>query len=343
MSEAAQPDSLLRELLTQTPARFVAPAARLIAVISADIQPGMSGAAVQRHRVSYTSGEQEAVASLVTKAATRREWDTLRHLNTQQQPNVPFAYALDQRKGDHLLVCMQDVGDITRPTSLEPITELELEREAAGLASIHAANFDQVAALAWLPKVDRSYLEEMLFERTWRPAWQQALANPLFVETFGSAIPRVEAVAATIVEDLASLLYDAQAQTLIHADINPSNVLVQAGRPYFIDWQVAMWGPLYLDLPHHHCTLAQAEHYRQALAARGYAIPADRFAEQYRVAARSIGLRYMWWTLEYWLSDPTQTAWVQHYLGLVTGDGIANEPVARVSDGTGSYSRMHSG
>lgn len=82
-------------------------------------------------------------------------------------------------------------------------------------------------------------------------------------------------------------------------------------------------GPFYLDLPHHHCTLAQAEHYRRALAARGYTIPADRFAEQYRIATRYIGLRYMWWTLEYWLSDPSQTAWVQHYIGLVTGDGIA--------------------
>jgi hypothetical protein len=24
-----------------------------------------------------------------------------------------------------------------------------------------------------------------------------------------------------------------------------------------------------------------------------------------------------------WLSDPTQTTWVQHYIGLVMGDGIA--------------------
>ena len=108
----------------------------------------------------------------------------------------------------------------------------------------------------------------------------------------------------TIVEDMTSLLKDAQTQTLIHTDINPSNVLVQDGKPYFIDWQTAMWGPLYLDLPHHHCTLAQAELYRRALAARGSTIPVDRFAEQYRVAARYIGLRYM-------LSDPTQTAWVQ--------------------------------
>jgi thiamine kinase-like enzyme len=122
---------------------------------------------------------------------------------------------------------------------------------------------------------------------------------------------------------MSSLLHSPQAQTLIHADINPSNVLVQEGTPYFIDWQTAMWGPLYLDLPHHHCTLAQAELYRRALATQGFAIPRDVFAAHYRVAARYIGLHYMWWTLEYWLSDPTQTAWVQHYIGLVTGDGIA--------------------
>jgi len=217
---------------------------------------------------------------------------------------------------------MQDVGDTTRPTSLEPITKLELEREAMGLASIHAANFAQAAMLGWLPKVDRGYLEDMLFQRTWRPAWEQALSSPAFVETFSGAIPRVEAAAATIVEDMTSLVDNAQAQTLIHADINPSNVLVQADTPYFIDWQVAMWGPLYLDLPHHHCTLAQAELYRRALAAHGYTIAPEVFAAHYRVAARYIGLRYMWWTLDYWLSDPSQTAWVQHYIGLVTGDGI---------------------
>jgi hypothetical protein len=66
-------------------------------------------------------------------------------------------------------------------------------------------------------------------------------------------------------------------------------VLVQEGKSYFIDWQTAMWGPLYLDLPHHHCTLAQAELYRRALAARGDAIPSDAFAARYRVAARYIG------------------------------------------------------
>jgi aminoglycoside phosphotransferase (APT) family kinase protein len=323
MSEHENPGAVPLALLAQTLERFVDPAAQLTQVTAFDIEPGMSGASVRRYRISYRSSGQDAEASLVTKVATRQEWNILRHLNAQQQPNVPFAYALDQGGDDRLLVCMQDVGDTRRPTSLEPISELELEREAAGLASIHAANFEQAAMLAWLPKVDRDYLEEMLFQRTWRPAWQQALRSRAFVETFRNAIPHVEAAAATIVDDMSSLLQDAQAQTLIHGDINPSNVLVQDGTPYFIDWQAAMWGPWYLDLPHHHCTLAQAELYRRELAAYGYAIPPDLFAARYRVAARYIGLRYMWWTLEYWLSDPTQAAWVQHYIGLVTGAGIA--------------------
>jgi Ser/Thr protein kinase RdoA (MazF antagonist) len=323
MSEPELSGSIPLALLAHTLRNWIDPAAQLTEVSSTNIQPGMSGASVTRHHIRYTSGGQDAEASLVTKGVTRREWDTLRYLNAQQQPNVPFADALDQSEGDQLLVCMQDVGDMTRPTSLEPITERELEREAAGLASIHAANFGHEATLAWLPRVDRSYLEDMLFQRTWRPAWEQALASAAFVEAFRSAIPRVEAAAATIVGDMSSLLNEAQAQTLIHTDLNPSNVLVQQGIPYFIDWQTTMWGPFYLDLPHHHCTLAQAEHYRRALAALGYTIPADRFAEQYRIAARYIGLRYMWWTLEYWLSDPSQTAWVQHYIGLVTGGGIA--------------------
>lgn len=78
-----------------------------------------------------------------------------------------------------------------------------------------------------------------------------------------------------------------------HADprvLNPSNVLVHAGQPYFIDWQTAMYGPFYVDLPHHHCTLEQAEHYRLALAARGRSIARSDFAERYRVAARYIWL-----------------------------------------------------
>jgi aminoglycoside phosphotransferase (APT) family kinase protein len=323
MTTPEQSEAIPMVLLAQTLARFVEPTAQIAEVTATALAPGMSGATVHRYRVGYTAGGQQTNTSLVTKVATRREWDVLRYLNAQQQPNVPFAHALDEGRTDRILICMQDVGDTTRPTSLEPITDVELQREAAGLASIHAANMPQAAELAWLPRVDRGYLEEMLFQRTWRPAWERALASHAFREAFRDAIPRVEAAAATIVDDMSSLFQDTQAQTLIHTDLNPSNVLVQGGKPYFIDWQAALWGPLYLDLPHHHCTLAQAEHYRHAQAARGVTVSPDAFAERYRVAARYTGLRYMWWTLDEWLADPSQTAWVQHYIGLVTGDGLA--------------------
>ncbi|MDQ2996567.1 MAG: phosphotransferase [Chloroflexota bacterium] len=219
-------------------------------------------------------------------------------------------------------------GDQTRPTSLDPISESELAREAAGLATIHMANMQPDRQLDWLPLMSASYVQDMLFERAWRPAWETAVADTRFAATFRDAIPQVEAAATTIVEDMHALLHEPAAQTLIHADLNPSNVLVFDGKPYFIDWQTAMRGPFYIDLPHHHCTLAQAEHYRQALAAHGQVISRQDFAERYRLAARYIGFRYMWWTLEYWLQDQTQTRWVQHYIGLVTGDGLGRSPAA---------------
>jgi hypothetical protein len=282
----------------------------------------MSGSAVTRHTIAYMTAAGSATTSLITKDADRHEWRVLQHLQSQQLPNIPFADSIDRSDGERLRICLQDVGDENRPSSLDPISEIELAREAAGLAALHAANFQTNPSLDWLPTMSPSYVQDMLFVRAWRPAWETALANTRFATTFRAEIPRIEAAAETIVADVRALVSEPSAQTLIHADLNPSNVLVYDGQPYFIDWQTAMRGPFYIDLPHHHCTVTQAEHYRQALGAHGHTISRRDFAERYRVAARYIGFRYMWWTLDYWLSDPTQTPWVQHYIGLVTGDGI---------------------
>jgi aminoglycoside phosphotransferase (APT) family kinase protein len=314
------PDESVHLLLLATLQRFVAADAQIVSSTSIPLQGGMSGSAVSRHTIQYTTALGMATTSLITKDAERHEWRVLQHLQSQQQPNIPFAHSVDTLHGERLQICLQDVGGQTRPTSLDPITETELAREAAGLAAIHAANFQPQPALDWLPAMDASYIHDMLFVRAWRPTWERAVADPHFATTFREAIPRIEAAAATIVTDMQTLLDESAAQTLIHADLNPSNVLVDQGQPYFIDWQTAMRGPFYIDLPHHHCTLAQAEHYRQALAAHGHTISRQDFAERYRVAARYIGLRYMWWTLDYWREDPTQTAWVQHYLDLVIGE-----------------------
>ena len=313
------PDQPTLALLLATLQRFVAPDAQIVQVASQPLSGGMSGSAVARHAVQYASAAGAATVSLITKAADSHEWRALQHLQSQRQPNVPFAHSAGVAQGERLQICMQDLGDRTRPTSLDPISAAELAAEAEGLAAIHAANFVPHAQLGWLPAIDAGYIQDMLFVRAWQPAWQAALADERFVTVFGDEIPRVEAAAATIVADVRALLNEPESQTLIHADLNPSNVLVYGGRPYFIDWQTAMYGPFYIDLPHHHCTLEQAEHYRLALAARGRPIARGDFAERYRVAARYIGLRYMWWTLEYWREDPSQTAWVRHYFGLVLG------------------------
>ena len=308
-------DPPTRALLLGTLRRFVAPDAQITHVAATPLSGGMSGSAVLRHAVQYTSAAGPAAVSLITKDADLREWWALQHLQSQRQPNVPFAHSIGAAHGERRQICMQDLGDRTRPTSLEPISAAELAAEAEGLAAIHAANFG--ARPEWLPAMSAGYVHDMLFVRAWQPAWQAALADAGFVAAFDAEIARVEAAAATIVQDLQALLSEPESHTLIHADLNPSNVLVHAGRPFFIDWQTAMYGPFYIDLPHHHCTLEQAEHYRLALAARGRVIARGDFAERYRVAARYIGLRYMWWTLEYWREDPNQAAWVRHYFGLV--------------------------
>ncbi|KPV50228.1 hypothetical protein SE17_28195 [Kouleothrix aurantiaca] len=320
------PDQPTYDLLESTLRRFVAPDARIAEITSLPLPGGMSGSAIARHAVHYATADGAATVSLITKDADEREWQALEHLQSQQQPNIPFAHTLHTARGERLQICLRDLGDQTRPSSLDPISERELAREATGIAAIHTANFQAHQSLAWLPSMDANYIHDMLFVRAWLPAWKSALADSRFAPTFRDSIPRVEDAAATIVAAMAALLNDAESQTLIHADLNPSNVLVDDGQPYFSDWQTAMRGPFYIDLPHHHCTLAQAEHYRRALAAQGYAIARDDFAERYRIAARYIGFRYMWWTLEYWREDPTQTPWVQHYINLVTGEGIGTPP-----------------
>jgi hypothetical protein len=315
-------DMPTRDLLADTLQRFVVADADIIDIHSVTLSSGMSGSAVMRHTIQYTTTAGSASTSLITKDAERHEWRVLQHLQSQQQPNIPFAHSIDTSDNERLRICLQDVGDQNRPTSLDPISETELIREATGLAAIHTANFQQHRALDWVPSMSSAYIHDMLFVRAWRPAWETAIADARFAAAFRPTIPRIEAAAETIVADMQALLDEPLSQTLIHADLNPSNVLVYHGQPYFIDWQTAMRGPFYIDLPHHHCTLLQAEHYRQALATQGHKISRHDFAERYRVAARYIGFRYMWWTLEYWLSDPTQTPWVQHYIGLITGDGI---------------------
>ena len=138
----------------------------------------------------------------------------------------------------------------------------------------------------------------------------------------GSYIDRVEGAAEAIVDEMTGLSEEEDALTLVHTDINPSNVLLLEGVPYIIDWEPAHYGPFYLDVPHHFFTPELAERYRVALAERGMTVAQSEFMRRFHIAARYTALRYMWWTLEAWREDPSEKAWVLHYFGMIRGEEV---------------------
>jgi aminoglycoside phosphotransferase (APT) family kinase protein len=255
---------------------------------------------------------------LVIKEAELVERRALAHLNQQGQPNVPYAHTLDLSTEETVWMAMQYLEGQNRPSSLDPITEEALRAEAEALAAIHMASLGQGSELAWLPRLGPRFFSEVV-SGWWRPHWERVLENGAFVREFADELPAVERAAESMPSEMMALVNEGASATLVHLDINPSNVLVCQGKPYYIDWMTAHYGPFYIDLPHHHCTLEQAEHYRVALRRHGVNISRADFADRYRVAAKYIALRYMWWTLENWETDPSETAWVRHYLGLITG------------------------
>lgn len=129
------------------------------------IRSGLSGARVRRYRV--TVREATGVLTerwLVVKDASRKERHAVMHLNAQRQPSVPFGHTFDLETDAPAMLCLRDVGDTCRPTSLEPITSDLLWREARGLAAIHAANLAHAESLTWLPCADRAYFVANLEE-----------------------------------------------------------------------------------------------------------------------------------------------------------------------------------
>lgn len=305
-------------LLEGTVQWMLGPGASVLDVTSDTITRGVSGAEVLRHTVAARVPEgPDTVLSLVTKMSDRIERATLAHLNAQGQPGVPLSHARDVDLNGPDWICLQDLGDDGRPDVLSPVPEETLASELTGLASIHAANTATVDELPWLPRADREYARSMIEDVFWRPHWESAVTQNDFREEFGAWLPRVEAAAAKVVDEVAALDADGEAHTLLHTEINPGNVLVHDRRAFFIDWADAHWGSLYLDLPHHLCTLELADRYREALDRLGLEIAWPEFEERYRVAARYTALRYMWWSFEAWRDDRDAAEWVLHYFAML--------------------------
>jgi thiamine kinase-like enzyme len=142
--------------------------------------------------------------------------------------------------------------------------------------------------------------------------WQAAHYGPAYLD-----VPHHFHTPALAEHYRAALAAEGDALTLVHTDLNPSNVLQHAGGVYLVDWQAAHYGPAYLDVPHHFHTPALAEHYRAALAAQGRALAPRAFYARWRVAARYTALRYMWWTLAAWREDAAAAVWVRHYCAML--------------------------
>ena len=320
MTRADDPmqDEYVRTLLSETVAAHVSPSARVVQGEAHPLRANMSGARMYRCDILLdTAVGSPKTVSLVIKEAELVERRALAHLNQRGQPNVPYTHSLDLSTDEALWMAMQYLEGQNRPSSLDPITEEALRAEAEALAAIHLASLGQGSELAWLPRLEPRFFNEVVIGGWWRPHWERVLGNSRFVREFADELSVVERAAESMPSEMVALVNEGTAATLVHLDINPSNVLVCQGKPYYIDWMTAHYGPFYVDLPHHHCTLEQAEHYRVALRRYGVNISRVDFADRYRVAAKYIALRYMWWTLENWENDHSETAWVRHYMGLI--------------------------
>lgn len=314
MTEADAGDT--RTLLQATLRRFVAPSAEIVRHEFHALRAHASTADVVRHDLHVRTAGHGArrVVRLVTKRAPLHERRVLKLLGETVPDLVPFNFTFDLATNELAWVCMQDLGSVARPNSLAPIDLNVIDSEARGLARIHAAFLGRTSDLAWLPTVDRAYFERCIHEWFWRPAWDRALAHADFRAEFADAIPTVERAAASIVADMTALNAEDGARTLVHTDLHPSNELIHEGEVRFIDWGAAHVGTLYLDLPHLIHTPTLARRYRAALERVGVLVPLSDFEERYRVAARYIALRYMWWALDEWAADRSMSVWVRHYL-----------------------------
>ncbi len=295
-------DEDLPLLLEQTVSRYLRSDAQIIALepLAIGEHGGMSGAALARYRVTYHSLDGEANAvTLITKRAHLRERKVLALLSAQRQA-VPFSHTLDLLTDEPRLLCQQDLsGDPDEQVSLDIV-----QREAERLARIHSANLDQAEALSWLPRMNRSYFEEVIVADFHRQL-AKAIERPGFVAEYADIARQMEQAVDPFLATMEELREDGPL-TLIHGDMHNGNIRVHGGHPYFLDWEHACYGPLYLDLPNHFMP-ADALRYRDALAALGCDIPRERFLDRYQQAGRYVGFKYMGFLLHSWMNGWTDS------------------------------------
>jgi fructosamine-3-kinase len=142
------------------------------------------------------------------------------------------------------------------------------------------------------------------------PAWWQALCqewvDPQLREYAARHPPETTARARELVSraavlPAASALLTALPPTLLHGDVHPGNVLVQAGRATLIDWGSSRIGPAALDLANL-VTVGSpdvAGYARTWQRLTGQPLAAAVIEQGYRWAALQIPVQYLPWTAGY--------------------------------------------
>jgi hypothetical protein len=311
------------DLIKDTVYCFVCPESEVLSIESTPVQAGSRAVELMRNKVVLqrkpgTTGAPASVSevSLITKQATFVERSALSRLFSQAA-NVPFSLTGQPLYEGRSLLCIEDVDCRTDYSKLD-IAALQ-SKEMRALAYIHYTNMGCKCDLPWLPQVDEAYIAKCINE-WWRPSWECAKESRVFAETFGTEIiSKIEDIAGRIEEDMAPVIHDASTYTMIHNDLNPGNVLVHNNEEiYFIDWEEAQYGSLFMDIPMRCGSLQQAEDYRKYLGFFGCDIPEQHFAKLFPVASRYLGLRFMCWNLGVWQQNEQARSGLIKYMEMVT-------------------------
>ncbi|MFF2017361.1 phosphotransferase [Paenibacillus sp. NPDC058177] len=318
MSEAGHE---IQRLLETTVRRYVDSGAAIIKVDSTRLGLGFQAVDLTRHHLLIETAKGTEELSLITKVATALEQRVTAHLY-EQGAKVPFIWPDTGApiSEERSLVCFQDVDYRT------DYGKLDLERlqqcEISALADIHGKNRGLRHELSWLLFADLSHITDMLHTR-FQPQWEASKQNEAFNEEFGPYIPIVEAAARTITDDMVTVIKDETTHTLIHNDLNPGNVLVHDNQEvFFIDWEEARYGSLFLDLPLRCRTMQQVLQYREALGVQGVELADAQFTTLFSIASRYLGLRFMSWNLGAWMDNAPAKADLIRYLHMVANESL---------------------
>lgn len=280
------------------------------------INAGVSKVPVQRLEVALADGSPVRLVTKPCGLSERRTLTTLNGLNA-----VPRVFVPDTTSDEVQEVVMTDAG--------ETLLGLDLDakrRAAEALAEVHARFLGRGSELAWMPCLERPYLEGFIVAHCWRRAWDGALEDERFTTTFGGWVNAVEASTRTLTDDLMTFEARANMNTLAHTDVYYGNVFEQHERAVMIDWGQARYAPLFLDLGDTFNMPEEARVYREALAARSVDLSVDLddevFREGHLLARRFAGVRYLWWWLESWRGEPQD--WnregLERTLGMAAGN-----------------------